>query len=94
MKKIVALLLFAVMMTTGLAAFADPAENTMPIVTDGSVKLSVFMAMESGSEQAMATYDDHPAIQTWEEITGIDFTFIHPPAGDDGMPGQFRRTAP
>ena len=50
MKKIVALLLFAVMMTTGLAAFADPAENTMPIVTDGSVKLSVFMAMESGSE--------------------------------------------
>ncbi|MBQ6384213.1 MAG: extracellular solute-binding protein [Clostridia bacterium] len=84
MKKFVALMLLAVMLATSMAAFAEPTENTMPIVTDGSVKLTVFMSMESGSEQAMATYDDHPAIQAWEEITGVDFTFIHPPAGDDG----------
>ena len=83
-KRILIAVLLIVAMLSGIATFAEPAENTMPIVTDGSVKLTVYMSMESGSEQAMATYDDHPAIQTWEEITGIDFTFIHPPAGDDG----------
>lgn len=86
MKKtrMLSLILVVAMLLLSSVAFAEPAENTMPIVTDGSVKLSVYMAMETGSEQAMATYDDHPAIQTWEEITGIDFTFVHPPVGDDG----------
>lgn len=84
MKKILSLVLVLMMVLTSAVALAAPAENTMPIVDDGSVKLTVYMSMETGSEQKMATYDDHPAIITWEEITGIDFTFIHPPTGDDG----------
>lgn len=83
MKKVLTLVL-ALMLVLSCAAMAAPAENTMPIVTDGSVKLTVYMGMETGSEQKMATYDEHPAVITWEEITGIDFTFIHPPTGDDG----------
>ena len=83
MKKILTLVLVLMMALTAVA-MAAPAENTMPIVEDGSVKLTIYMSMETGSEQKMATYDEHPAIITWEEITGIDFTFIHPPTGDDG----------
>lgn len=83
MKKILTLVLALMMVLTGVA-MAAPAENTMPICEPGEIKLSVFMTMETGSEQKMATYDEHPAIITWEEITGVDVTFIHPPTGDDG----------
>lgn len=78
------MLLAAAMLLTCVSAFAEPEPNELPIVTDGSVQLKFYMAMESGSEQKMATYDEHPAIITLEERTGLDITFVHPPAGDDG----------
>lgn len=82
--KLLAGMMALAMAMTGTAALAAPEANTLPIVTDGSVKLTFYMAMESGSEQKMTTYDEHPAILTLEERTGVDITFIHPPAGDDG----------
>ena len=86
MKKtrLFSLAMVIAMLFTCSFAFAEPEENTLPICTDGSVQLKFYMAMESGSEQKMATYDEHPAILTLEERTGVDITFIHPPAGDDG----------
>lgn len=86
MNKIrwMSLLMAFTLLFTCASVFAEPEENTLPIVTDGSVKLTFYMGMESGSEQAMATYDEHPAIITLEERTGVDITFMHPPAGDDG----------
>ena len=86
-KTLVSLLLALVLVMTATASFAIydiPEPYDMPIVTDGSVKLSVYMAMETGSEKAMVTYDTHPAIVKWEEATGIDFTFVHPVQNDDG----------
>lgn len=78
-------LLLALALILGCAgALAEPEVNELPICTDGSVKLIFYMAMESGSEQKMTTYDEHPAIITLEERTGVDITFMHPPAGDDG----------
>lgn len=82
MKKILTLVLALMMVLAGTAMAAT--ENTMPICEPGDIKLTIFMTMETGSEQKMATYDEHPAIITWEEITGVDVTFIHPPTGDDG----------
>lgn len=78
------LLLAVAMVLTCVSAFAEPEANDMPICEDGSVQLKFYMGMESGSEQKMTTYDEHPAIMTLEERTGLDITFIHPPAGDDG----------
>ena len=86
MKKarIFSMFLALAMVLTCMSAFAEPEVNELPICEPGSVQLKFYMAMESGSEQKMATYDEHPAILTLEERTGLDITFIHPPAGDDG----------
>ena len=86
MKKarIFSMFLALAMVLTCMSAFAEPEVNELPICEPGSVQLKFYMAMESGSEQTMATYDEHPAILTLEERTGLDITFIHPPAGDDG----------
>ncbi len=90
-KTLVSALLVLTMLLGCVGAFAEvdeifpvPEQYDMPIVTDGSVKLTVYMAMESGSEKGMLTYDEHTAIQEWEKRTGVDFTFIHPPKNDDG----------
>lgn len=86
MKKarIFSMFLALAMVLTCMSAFAEPEVNELPICEPGSVQLKFYMGMESGSEQKMATYDEHPAILTLEERTGLDITFIHPPAGDDG----------
>lgn len=87
MKKIlVSLILALTLVMTSVSAFAIydvPEAYDMPI-SDGSITLTVYMAMESGSEKAMLDYSEHPAIKKWSEATGINFTFIHPPANDDG----------
>lgn len=44
------MLLAAAMLLTCVSAFAEPEPNELPIVTDGSVQLKFYMAMESGSE--------------------------------------------
>ena len=82
MKKarIFSMFLALAMVLTCMSAFAEPEVNELPICEPGSVQLKFYMAMESGSEQKMATYDEHPAILTLEERTGLDITFIHPPA--------------
>lgn len=85
-KTLVSLLLVAMLALTsvaGLAIFDIPAAYDMPI-GDGSIKLSVYMGTESGYEKAYLTYDEHVAILAWEEATGLDFTFVHPPLNDDG----------
>lgn len=87
MKKIlISMLLVLTLVMTSVSAFAIydiPEAYDMPI-SDGSITLTVYMAMEAGSEKAMLDYTEHPAIKKWEEATGINFTFIHPPANDDG----------
>ena len=80
------MLLVLTLVMTSVSAFAIydvPEAYEMPI-SDGSITLTVYMAMEAGSEKAMLDYTEHPAIKAWEEATGINFTFIHPPANDDG----------
>lgn len=86
-RKLVAAILTLVLVLTATSALAlpeVPEKYELPLVTDGSVKLTVYMAMEQGAETMMLTYDEHTAIQEWEKRTGIDFTFVHPPENDDG----------
>ncbi|MEG0766292.1 MAG: extracellular solute-binding protein [Clostridia bacterium] len=83
MKRMTMLLLVLVMIVTSISGYAAE-ENTLPICTDGSVKIQFYMGMETGSEQAMQTYDEHPAIIELEKRTGVDITFMHPPTNDDG----------
>ncbi len=86
-RKLTALILALVLTLSVSSAFAlldIPEPYELPLVTDGSVKLSVYMAMEQGAETMMLTYDEHTAIIEWEKRTGIDLTFIHPPENDDG----------
>lgn len=82
--KLISVILVLAMVLTCVGAFAEPEPNELPICTDGSVKLTFYMGMESGSEQKMTTYNEHPAIITLEERTGVDIDFMHPPMGDDG----------
>ncbi|MGI6172996.1 MAG: extracellular solute-binding protein [Christensenellales bacterium] len=88
MKKTLVSLLLVVMLAmtslSGLAIYDIPEPYDMPI-SDGSVpQLVVYMSTETGYEKAYLSYDEHVAILGWEEATGMDFTFIHPPTNDDG----------
>lgn len=78
-----ALVLALVLSSTAMAIYAIPEKYDLPI-GDGSLKLSIYMSMEKGSETAMLTYDEHSAIIEWENRVGLDFTFVHPPENDDG----------
>lgn len=95
MKKTLATLLaVALLAMTCVAGFAEgedlglppiPEAYDMPIAEPGTVpQLKVYMSTESGYEKAYLSYDEHVAILAWEEATGLDFTFIHPPLNDDG----------
>lgn len=88
MKKTLVSLLLVVMLVSasvaGLAIYDIPAAYDLPI-SDGSVpQLEVYMGTEAGYEKAYLSYDEHVAILAWEEATGMDFTFVHPPLNDDG----------
>ena len=88
-KTMVSLLLAFVLVMSSVAALAVdlppiPEKYDMPI-SDGSVpQLSIYMGTEAGYEKAYLSYDEHVAVKAWEEATGMDFTFIHPPLNDDG----------
>lgn len=91
-KTLVSLLLVAMLALTSVAGFAGledlpaiPEAYTMPIEGAENVpQLQVYMGTESGYEKAYLSYDEHVAILAWEEATGLDFTFVHPPLNDDG----------
>ena len=89
-KTLVSLLLALMLVMTCFAGVAEvelppiPEQYPMPI-GDGSIpQLSIYMGTEAGYEKAYLTYDEHVAVKAWEEATGLDFTFVHPPLNDDG----------
>jgi putative aldouronate transport system substrate-binding protein len=53
-------------------------------VTDEPISVTLYMAMESGSELRIETYEQHTAIIEWGKRVGLDFKFVHPPMNDDG----------
>lgn len=91
-KTLVSLLLVAMLVMTSVAAMAEgldlppvPAAYTLPIEGAENVpQLTMYLGTESGYEKAYLSYDEHVAIIEWENRTGLDFTFIHPPLNDDG----------
>lgn len=85
-KSLVSLLLALLLVLSSTCAFAIydvPEAYDLPI-GDGTETLSIYMAMEKGSEKAMLTYDTHTAVLEWAKRTGLNFTFVHPPENDDG----------
>lgn len=86
-KTLVSLLLAAMLVVSsfaGLAIYEIPEQYAMPISDGSTPQLKIYMGTESGYEKAYLTYDEHVAILAWEEATGLDFTFVHPPLNDDG----------
>lgn len=92
-KTLVSLLLAAMLVLTSVAGLADglaalpaiPEAYSLPIEGAENVpQLSMYLGTEAGYEKAYLSYDEHVAIIEWENRTGLDFTFVHPPLNDDG----------
>lgn len=91
-KTLVSLLLVAMLALTSVAGFAGledlppiPEKYDLPIEGAENVpQLQMYMGTEAGYEKAYLSYDEHVAIIEWENRTGLDFTFVHPPLNDDG----------
>lgn len=65
-----------------LNQMADAAEPTTLPLSDSGEQLSIYMGFY-GNERYQSM-DEHPVVKKFEELTGIDLTFICPPEGDDG----------
>ena len=64
--------------------FLAAEDNTMPICSDGSITLTIYVDLDEYSVNFMDSYDEHPVVKEVERLTGINIEFVHPPVGDDG----------
>ena len=55
----------------------------MPIA-NGDVTLKIYTGLGGGQRQHMKDLSEHSIVKAISEETGLKFTFIHPPEGDDG----------
>ena len=65
--------------TLALAKAAEP--TTLPL-TDSGEQLTIYM--EFAGSQVYDDMEQHPVIQKFQEMTGVDIVVISPPEGDDG----------
>lgn len=77
LRKIMALLM-TLLLTLGMAL----AEDALPISQDG-LELKIYVKMVGEAATIMDSYEDHPIVKEMERQTGLNLTFIHPPAGDE-----------
>ena len=79
---------FAIAMLAVVCLFSSIAamaveENVFPI-GDGSTKLSLYLPMWEGNNVLYSSLMEHPSLQKYCEITGIELELVEPPMGDDG----------
>lgn len=60
-----------------------PEENILPIA-DGDVELVIYTYIPEGAQQVYKDLSECPMVKKMEEETGLKFSFVHPPQGDDG----------
>ena len=91
MKKILAMLLALVMLSSTALALAEtekfagyyvpPMANEGQYPIPGDKTLTYWMVINSGAANFISSYDENPAYQAFQKNTGVDIQFIHPSSG-------------
>lgn len=69
--------------TTAKDSVKEPEENKLPIA-NGDVTLSIYTNIPDGAVAVYKSLDEHPVFKVIERQTGLKFTYVTPPQGDDG----------
>ena len=62
----------------------EAADEDKYRIADGDVTLSIYCDFQNAARAYYNDLGDNPVVKKIEEQTGLNFTFIHAPAGDDG----------
>ncbi len=62
----------------------EAADEDKYRIADGDVTLSIYCNFQNAARAYYNDLGDNPVVKKIEEQTGLNFTFIHAPAGDDG----------
>ncbi|HML45394.1 MAG TPA: extracellular solute-binding protein [Clostridia bacterium] len=87
LKKILTVLVLLTMIVPAALAEIPGVYNPPPVnegqypVSDGSAKVSWWMAISDRAINFMDTYDKNPAYAQMQKDTGVDIEFIHPTVG-------------
>lgn len=62
----------------------EAADEDKYRIADGDITLTIFCDFQNAARAYYNDLGDNPVVQKMEEQTGLNFKFIHAPAGDDG----------
>ena len=83
-RQLQALALTAAMTVSAAPAVMAETTDDSKKIADGDVTLTIFCDFPSSARSYYTDMGDNPVVQKMEEETGLNFKFIHAPAGDDG----------